>query len=66
MEEYVNSVDQVCSDCPTITISSGLSQFCSKIPNPDQCAIGIGKIPISTRVVIFSFILIKENEMQNT
>ena len=33
---------------------AGLSRFCLKIPNPDQYAIGIGKIPISTRVVIFS------------
>ena len=41
------------SDCSTILISSGLSRFCLKIPNPDQYAIGIGKIPISTRVVIF-------------
>ena len=42
------------SDRPTIPISSGLSRFCFKIPNPDQYAIGIGKIPISTLVVIFS------------
>ena len=41
-------------DCPTIPISSGLSQFCLKISNSDQYAIGIGKIPISTHVVIFS------------
>ena len=37
------------------------------LENPDQYAIGIGKIPISTRVVLFfCLILIKENEMQNT
>ena len=41
-------------DCPAILISSGLSRFCLKIPNPDQYAIGVGKIPISTSVVIFS------------
>ena len=28
--------------------------ICLKIPNPDQYAIGTGKIPISIRVVIFS------------
>ena len=54
------------TDFPTIPISSGLSRVCLKIPNPDQYAIGIRKIPISTRVVIFLTILIKENEMQNT
>ena len=43
----------VFSDCPTILILLGLSQFCLKIPNPNQYAIRIGKIPISTRVVIF-------------
>ena len=42
------------ADCPTIPILSGLSRFCLKIPNPDLYAIGIGKIPISTGVVIFS------------
>ena len=42
------------TDCPTIPISSGLSQFCLKILNHDQYAIGTGKIPISTRVVILS------------
>ena len=31
-----------------------LSRFCLIIPNPDHYAIGIGKIPISTRIVIFS------------
>ena len=35
--------------CPTIPISSGLSQFCLKILNPDQYAIGIGKIRILTQ-----------------
>ena len=42
------------SDGPTIPISLGLSRFCLNIPNPDQYVIGMGKIPISTRVVIFS------------
>ena len=42
------------ADCPTIPISSEVSRFCLKIPNPDQYAIGIGKIPISTRIVILS------------
>ena len=42
------------SDCPSILISLGLSQFCLKIPNPYQYAIGIGKVPILTRAVIFS------------
>ena len=42
------------ADCPTIPISSGLSCLFLKIPNPDQYAIGIGKIPILTRLVIFS------------
>ena len=31
-------------ECPTIPISSGLTRFCMKFPNPDQHAIGIGKI----------------------
>ena len=54
-------------DCPTIPISSGLSRFCLKIPNPDQSyAIGIGKIPISTRVVMFSLNSHKRKRMQNT
>ena len=35
-------------DCLNIPISSRLSRFCLKIPNPT------GKVPISTRVVIFS------------
>ena len=35
-------------DCPTIPISSGLSRFCLKIPNPDQYPVGIGKIAILT------------------
>ena len=49
------SVDRLHTDCPTIPILSELSRsVCLKIPNPDQYAIGIGKIPISTRVVIFS------------
>ena len=42
------------TDCLTIPISSELSRFFLKIPNPDQYAIGIGKIQISTRVVMFS------------
>ena len=42
------------SDCPSIPVSSRLSRFCLKIPNPNQYAIRIGKIPISTRAVIFS------------
>ena len=54
------------SGCPIIPILSGLSQFCLKIPNPDQYAIRIGKIPISIRVVIFSSnSQIKEHKMQN-
>ena len=38
--------------CPTIPISSGFSRFCLKIPNPDQYAIGIGKITIFKSVLI--------------
>ena len=40
-------------DSLTISISSGFSQFCLKIPNPNQHAIGIGKIAILTSVLIF-------------
>ena len=39
-------------DCPTIPILLGSSQFCLKIPNPDQYSIGTGKILIVTSVVI--------------
>lgn len=42
------------SDCPTIPISLGLSRFALKIQNPEQYAIGIGKIPILTSFLIFS------------
>ena len=35
-------------------ISSGSFRFCSKIPNPDQYAFGIGKFQISTVVLKFS------------
>ena len=49
-----SSFDWRIAECPTIPISSGLSRFCLKIPNPDQYAIGIRKIPISSHVVIFS------------
>ena len=42
------------TDCPTIPISSAFSQFCLKILNSDQHAIGMGKIPILTSVLIFS------------
>ena len=31
------------TECPTIPISSGLSRFCLKIPNPDASSVGIGK-----------------------
>ena len=42
------------ADCQTIPMSSGFSRFCLKIPNPDQYAIGIGKILILTLVLILS------------
>ena len=31
------------AECPNIPISSGLSRFCLKIPNPDATSVGIGK-----------------------
>ena len=31
------------AECPTIPISSGLSRFCLKIPNPKVTSVGIGK-----------------------
>ena len=40
-------------DSLTISISPGFSQFCLKIPNPNQYAIGIGEIVILTSVLIF-------------
>ena len=40
------------ADCQTIPMSSEFSRFCLKIPNPDQYAIGIGKIPILTPALI--------------
>ena len=39
-------------DCPTIPILLGSSQFCLKIPNPDQYSVGTGKILIVTSVVV--------------
>ena len=39
------------ADCPAIPMSSGFSRFCLKTPTRDQCAIGIGKIPILTPVL---------------
>ena len=44
----------VCEDSLIILISSGSFRFCSKIPNPDQYAFGIGKFQISTVVLKFS------------
>ena len=41
------------TDCPTILISLGFSQFCLKILNPNQYKIGMGKIPILTSVLTF-------------
>ena len=61
-QSLVYSLRLLKSDCPTIPILSGLSRFFLKIPNPDQYAIGIGKIPNSTRVVIFSSNLHKRKQ----
>ena len=44
-------------DYPTVSILSGFSPFCLKIPNPDPYAIGIGKILILTYSYIFKGIL---------
>ena len=41
--------------CPTNPISSGVPRFLLKILNPDQHAIGIGKIRIFTSVLIFLY-----------
>ena len=38
---YINI--HIYTECPTIPISSGLSRFCLKIPNPDATSVGIGK-----------------------
>ena len=40
-------------DSPTIPLSPGFSRFCLKILNPNQYAIGMGKIAILTSVLIF-------------
>ena len=53
--EFISKIQCITidTDCSTILISLGFSQFFLKILNPNQYTIGMGKIPILTSILIF-------------